>query len=171
MADYKLVPSEIIDRLPEINASNYGHDDVCDLNAWSVEIVLAAVDAPDVQGEPVAWQLHLPDGRVTLEKAYPSWAEGGDGYRISPLYAAPKPAEQRPECGCCGRTDKCDDDCDAVVIGSGHPAEQHPAQGVAELVGALELARNTMAENGLNLPITFGLIDEALAPHRKGGSQ
>lgn len=36
------VPMEIIDRFPEINPSNYDHDDVCALNAWGVELVLAA---------------------------------------------------------------------------------------------------------------------------------
>jgi hypothetical protein len=36
------VPSEILERFPEINTSNYGHDDACALNAWGVELVLAA---------------------------------------------------------------------------------------------------------------------------------
>jgi hypothetical protein len=46
----------------------------------------------------VAWQLQLPDGRVTLEKAFPLWAAGnggyaiGDGYTITPLYTAPPAA-------------------------------------------------------------------------------
>lgn len=36
------VPEEIINRFPEINPSNYNHDDACALNAWGVEVVLAA---------------------------------------------------------------------------------------------------------------------------------
>jgi hypothetical protein len=31
----------IIDQFPEINPSNYDHDDVCRLNAWGIELVLA----------------------------------------------------------------------------------------------------------------------------------
>ena len=31
----------IIDAFPEINPSNYDHDDACNLNAWGVELVLA----------------------------------------------------------------------------------------------------------------------------------
>ncbi|MGQ7956493.1 hypothetical protein ACUTAF_02020 [Pseudomonas sp. SP16.1] len=43
--------------------------------------------------EAVAWSLRLPDGRTTLEKAYPKWAEGeGEGYAIQPLYTTPQPA-------------------------------------------------------------------------------
>lgn len=48
---------------------------------------LEPAPAQDEQ-QPVAWQLKLPDGWVTLEKDFPSWAEGGDGYEIQPLYAA-----------------------------------------------------------------------------------
>lgn len=36
-----LVPTEILDAFPEINPSNYDHDDACALNAWGVELVLA----------------------------------------------------------------------------------------------------------------------------------
>ena len=39
---YTLVPTEILDQFPEINPSNYDHDDACALNAWGVELVLAA---------------------------------------------------------------------------------------------------------------------------------
>ncbi|MGP2493325.1 hypothetical protein ACTDI4_17070 [Mesorhizobium sp. PUT5] len=42
---YVLVPREIIDRFPEINPSNYTHDDACELNSWGVEVVLAAARA------------------------------------------------------------------------------------------------------------------------------
>jgi hypothetical protein len=41
--------------------------------------------------------------------------------------SAMKAAEHHPECGCCGQTDRCDDDCDAVVIGGHRPAEQQSA--------------------------------------------
>ena len=37
-----MVPREVLDRFPEINPSNYDHDDACALNAWGVELVLAA---------------------------------------------------------------------------------------------------------------------------------
>lgn len=39
---FVMVPTEIVDRFPEINTSNYDHDDACALNAWGVELVLAA---------------------------------------------------------------------------------------------------------------------------------
>src|SRR5690554_1220798 len=55
-----------------------------------------ALAAPAVQGEPVAWQLRTPEGRVILNKEFPAWADGGDGYKITPLYTAPQPAEQQP---------------------------------------------------------------------------
>lgn len=46
-AGWQLVPSALIDAFPEINPSNYGHDDVCALNAWGVELVLAAAPKPE----------------------------------------------------------------------------------------------------------------------------
>ena len=42
MSQYNVVPMELLNRFPEINPSNYDHDDVCALNAWGVEVVLAA---------------------------------------------------------------------------------------------------------------------------------
>jgi hypothetical protein len=39
---YALVPSDLLDEFPEINVSNYDHDNVCKLNAWGVEVVLSA---------------------------------------------------------------------------------------------------------------------------------
>lgn len=45
--DVVMVPREILDRFQELNPNNYDHDDVCNLNAWAVELVLAA--APGVQ--------------------------------------------------------------------------------------------------------------------------
>lgn len=52
-----------IDRLTEINPSNYDHDDVCEMNAASVEVSLAmqarltahAASPPAPAAEPVAW--------------------------------------------------------------------------------------------------------------------
>lgn len=43
---FVLVPVEIVDRFPEINPSNYDHDDACALNSWGVELVLAAAPTP-----------------------------------------------------------------------------------------------------------------------------
>lgn len=40
------VPTEILDNFPELNEFNYSHDDVCELNAWGVELVLAAAPSP-----------------------------------------------------------------------------------------------------------------------------
>jgi hypothetical protein len=56
--------------------------------------LLAAAPAPAERAgqEPVAWALTLPDGHILLELDYPSWAEGGDGYMICPLYTAPQPS-------------------------------------------------------------------------------
>lgn len=51
---------------------------------------LAAVKGQEAV--PAGWALTLPDGRVTLEKAYPRWIDGdmgGDGYSAAPLYALP----------------------------------------------------------------------------------
>ncbi|KGT98482.1 hypothetical protein [Dickeya fangzhongdai] len=48
---WALVPLEIIDKFPEINVVNYNHDDVCALNSWGCELVLAAAPQPD----------HFPD--------------------------------------------------------------------------------------------------------------
>lgn len=36
-----LVPRELLDKFPELNTSNYGPDDVDELNAWGIELVLA----------------------------------------------------------------------------------------------------------------------------------
>ena len=49
---YVLVPEEIIDRFPEINPSNYDHDDACALNAWGVELVLSASPQPPTDTLP-----------------------------------------------------------------------------------------------------------------------
>lgn len=42
---YSLIANEILDRFPELNMSNYGHDDVGALNNWGVELVLSAQEA------------------------------------------------------------------------------------------------------------------------------
>ena len=39
---FVMVPVELLDRFPELNEFNYSHDDVCELNAWGVELVLSA---------------------------------------------------------------------------------------------------------------------------------
>ena len=44
-AGYVMVPVEMIDSFPEINPNNYSHDQVCDLNAWGCDLVLAALAA------------------------------------------------------------------------------------------------------------------------------
>jgi hypothetical protein len=41
-----LVPVELLDQFPELNPSNYDHHDACALNAWGVEVVLAAAPTP-----------------------------------------------------------------------------------------------------------------------------
>lgn len=43
---YVLVPVELIDAFPEINPSNYDHDQACKLNAWGCQVVTTA--APEV---------------------------------------------------------------------------------------------------------------------------
>lgn len=53
-AGYALVPLEILDRFPEINPSNYDHDDACALNAWGVELVLSAEPQPPAEQAPAA---------------------------------------------------------------------------------------------------------------------
>lgn len=75
-----------------------GHDQAPEeYNALAAARDFTATPAPEVRAEQeerqeaVAWSLRLPDGRTTLEKAYPKWAEGGDGYAIQPLYTTPQP--------------------------------------------------------------------------------
>lgn len=95
---YKLVPVELLDRFPEINASNYGHEDACALNDWGCEVVLASVAAPEqqVEQEPVAWISTVncigPDygkeryGKMPIQSLQPGY------YRHTPLYTAPPAA-------------------------------------------------------------------------------
>ena len=42
-----LVPEELIDAFPEINPSNYDHDQACRLNAWGCEVVTCAAPEPE----------------------------------------------------------------------------------------------------------------------------
>ena len=44
---YVMVPVDLLDRFPELNEFNYSHDDVCELNAWGIDLVLSA--APEVK--------------------------------------------------------------------------------------------------------------------------
>lgn len=46
MQGWMLVPADLIDNFPEINPNNYDHDQVCDLNDWGCDLVLAAIAAP-----------------------------------------------------------------------------------------------------------------------------
>ena len=39
---FVMVPVEMLDRFPELNEFNYSHDDVCELNAWGIDLVLSA---------------------------------------------------------------------------------------------------------------------------------
>src|SRR5690606_20212532 len=96
MTDYKLAPKSIVDELAQFIRKVDGNNR---MGAGTLADKICErfhVAAPAVQGEPVAWQLHTPDGRVILNKEFPEWADGGDGYKITPLYTAPQPAEQQP---------------------------------------------------------------------------
>ena len=39
---YTLISTELLNKFPEINLSNYGPDDVDALNAWGIEVVTAS---------------------------------------------------------------------------------------------------------------------------------
>ena len=62
VGDMVMVPAEIVNRFPEINPSNYDHDDACALNAWGVELVLAVAhtEAKPAQQDK---RLHVGDSR------------------------------------------------------------------------------------------------------------
>lgn len=97
--DLVMVPRELIDRFPEINPSNYDHDDACELNAWGCEVVTNAVPPPRAavpqaeQAEPVAWMYqHDETGRTLITEQPPDRVEPNDLRRwhiVSALYAAP----------------------------------------------------------------------------------
>lgn len=128
MSKYKLVPLEITDEMVEASGCGgyYGktaRDQAQDL--WSAMVA----SAPAVQVEPVAWQrVDRPERTITVLSRR-TWKEVEDGVEFRALYAAPQPAEHHPECGCCGQTDRCDDDCDS--------ADQQPD--VTQLVEALDM--------------------------------
>lgn len=73
-----------------------GRDDLPDCVYEAAFDLAGALGAPAVQGEPMAWQLRTPDERVILHKEFPAWADSADGYKITPLYAAPQPASHQP---------------------------------------------------------------------------
>lgn len=86
--------------------------------------VLRALAVPAVQGEPVT--APQPSEQSACPVCH------GEGLRLNPLTEVPVLCAncnggQQPECGCCGQTDRCDDDCEAVVIGGHRAAEQQPA--------------------------------------------
>ncbi len=70
---YKLVPVEILDRFPELNMSNYGPDDVDALNAWGIELVLAAAPAKPLDRDAIRNAL-LEEVAIECEK----WSENPD---------------------------------------------------------------------------------------------
>lgn len=72
-----MVPREIIDRFPEINPSNYDHDDACALNAWGVEVVLAASPAAPVVRKLARMPAHEWEGDYPSADSYKEgYAEG-----------------------------------------------------------------------------------------------
>lgn len=108
------------------------------------------------QGEAVAWLLHLPDGRSTLEKSFPGWAEGGDGYAIQPLYTAPPatgvnvPREFLDEAECCafaleniGSLEPDDIDGDDIDLRF-EDADGHDTGSNVSIVGCAERAAKTI---------------------------
>lgn len=43
---FVMVPVDLLDKFPELNEFNYSHDDVCELNAWGIDLVLSAAPEP-----------------------------------------------------------------------------------------------------------------------------
>lgn len=120
MSGYKVVPVEPTKEMMEAyqKASSW----TAPLSTWGYKAMLAAT--PAVQGEPVVWMYSYIGGTaVQTSKGRWTGKDWKSCWEETPLYTAPQPAEQ-PECGCCGQTVKCDDDCDAVVL---RKAEQQPA--------------------------------------------
>ena len=66
-AGYVLVPNSLIDKFPEINPSNYGHDDACALNRWGCEVVTAAIERHNV---PIQCE----------REAFETWASRQQGF-------------------------------------------------------------------------------------------
>lgn len=131
---YKCVPCEPTAAMIEAAAEGY-----MPFGDMDIALRMAILAAPDVQGDPVAWiqrsYLNLiRESNVALHNVVVRGSIlDGDG-DVVPLFTAPQPAEQ-PECGCCGQTVKCDDDCDSVAI---RKVEQQPTPDVSALVEALE---------------------------------
>ena len=46
---FVMVPVEMLDRFPELNEFNYSHDDVCELNAWGIDLVLSAAQKEEIE--------------------------------------------------------------------------------------------------------------------------
>lgn len=173
------------------------HDNIRREAADEIDRLRARLAAPDVQGEPVA--VMYEDGSLL------SKADCGDSFDIcckvqTPLYATPQPADQQPaisdeiparttfggpqifttvgqqpECGCCGQTVKCDDDCDAVVL---RKANQNPAPDVAGLEEALTELCDEIDKHEIHDAISKTSISwfkrkarGALAAHRKQGGE
>lgn len=141
MTDYKLVPQEIIERFPEINTKNYGHGDVCDLNAWGAEIVLAA--SPDGQGEPVpaGWMLFPSNAWAFL---------AGEGELDGFSYG------ERPA----GRTAFWWRKVVRELLDAApQPEEQQPAPDVAGLVEALEVVKTVLESDDPAIADTIWVPD------------
>lgn len=172
MTNYKLVPVELIDRFPEINPSNYDHDDACTLNAWGVELVLAAVNAPTVQEEPVGWQFYQHGewwhGDDTIKGHRKNTEEAG--FRVRDVYAEPQPALssflEKEEWN----------DAFAQGFNEGFNSDEKPSPDVAGLVEALKSARVDLRdwmvsfEQDADLRATKSVlakIDAALTGYRK----
>ncbi len=60
----------IIDKFPELNPSNYDHDDACALNAWGVELVLAWAAAHVADAAPVAQQVPAVPAREVARQVF-----------------------------------------------------------------------------------------------------
>ncbi|WP_285259210.1 hypothetical protein [Halopseudomonas bauzanensis] len=170
MTDYKLVPVESAPEMVDAAADAY-----MPFGDMDLAIRMAILAAPAVQGEPVAYAVFADNGNIRIWCADPIQAktliqEYGD--QVLPLYTAPQPVEQQPECGCCGQTDRCDDGCDAVVIGGHRAAEQQPD--VTHLVEALERIANLpidpcKTQNDYRLSAAKAIALAAASSYRKGG--
>ena len=81
----RVVPAALLDSLPEINPSNYDHDDACALNDWGVELVLAAAPQPepvgvDLRRDAELWRAHQKRKQDLIDR----------GFLRNPLRAAPQ---------------------------------------------------------------------------------
>ena len=81
----RVVPLALLDSFPEINPSNYDHDDACALNAWGVELILAAAPQPepvdiDLRRDAELWRAHQKRKQDLIDR----------GFLRNPLRAAPQ---------------------------------------------------------------------------------